>query len=61
MNDPYLVRSIKSGKRMTHGDGEISQRVYIKRVDQKMLSGIHWAKFFNNPEKKVIQLLTMSV
>ena len=47
--DLYLQRSIKSGKRLTHGNGEISQRVHIKRVDQKMLSGVDCAKLFNNP------------
>ena len=40
VNNPYLVRSIKRDKRLIRGKREISQRFHIKRVDQKMLSGI---------------------
>lgn len=28
------------------------EKVHIENVDQKMLDGIYWANFFNNPENK---------
>ena len=37
---------------MAGRQGGISERVHIKSVDQKILSGIQWANLFMNPENK---------
>ena len=52
VNDQYLRQSTKSGTRVIRADGEVSQRVHIKSVDQKMLSGKEWEEFFHNGENK---------
>ena len=35
VNHPHLVRNIKSGRRLIHGDAEIFQRVYINKIWSK--------------------------
>ena len=46
VNDQYWRSSTKNDTRLARGDGEISRRVHVKSVDEKMLKGKDWNDCF---------------
>ena len=48
VNNQYFLRCIKSATWLTRGKREISQKVYIKSVNQKMFIVKDWENIFNN-------------